>query len=125
MKRFICLLAGLLLFGCMPLQTGPTFKGIHHQHPLYTIGGLGKSYADYLEKGDEKIAADLTAAFQKIIQDKTGLLHKVPPGIYADYAVLMISQGNEDAASKLAENELGLYPEAQTYIRQLLKHTEE
>ncbi|MEE4177852.1 MAG: DUF4810 domain-containing protein [Bacteroides sp.] len=125
MRRFIILLVGLLLFACMPLRTGSNYQGVHHKIPLYSMEGLGKTYANYLEKADGKAAAELTGAFQKIIQSQTGVLGRVPPGIYADYGVLMMGQGNEAAVRTLMENEMGLYPEARTYIRQLLKPIEE
>ena len=124
MKRIIFSLAAVFLCMCMPMKTSTNYKSVHHKKPLYELDNLGKSYQHYLVKTNEKTTGELLTTLKKYAEKPADASGKVPPGIYADYAVLMICREDLIEAQKHAENEISLYPEAETYIKRLLKSHE-
>ncbi|MGL6177640.1 MAG: DUF4810 domain-containing protein [Tannerellaceae bacterium] len=45
---------------------------------------------------------------------------QVPPGIYAEYGVLLIELGEKEKGVLMLENEMNAYPESETYIRKII-----
>ena len=124
MKRIIFSLAAVFLCMCMPMKSSKHYKSVHHKKPLYELANLKKPYQHYLVKTNEKTTGELLTTLKKYAEKPADASGKVPPGIYADCAVLMICREELMEAQKLAENEISLYPEAETYITRLFKSHE-
>lgn len=124
MKRIVLLLTALVLCMCMPMKTSTNYKGVHSRKPLYSLDAYEKSYSHYLAKMNENNASELMTTLSKYIVKPSGSLGVVPPGVHADYALLMIGLNDDEAGLKFAQSEIALYPEAETYIKRLLQSQE-
>lgn len=92
--------------------------------PLYNWEKYDRDSYTYLKKQDDKSTANLLETYQKIIakQDKTRGV--VPPGIYADYGLLLIENARAEEGKKMLEKEIELYPESKIFIDRILKTLE-
>ena len=93
---------------------------------LYRWYNYSGKYYLYLKDADEKSFDELMKTYQKIFQDQRKSVRKtVPPGIYADYAYILLENGEIDEAKEMFEKEIELYPESEVFIRRILAKLEE
>ena len=57
---------------------------------------------------------------QVLIQEAQNANRRVPPGVYADYGVILCKQGKESKAISFFEQEKKLYPESSILMNKLI-----
>ncbi len=57
---------------------------------------------------------------QALIQDAQNANRRVPPGVYADYGVILYKQGKEGKAISFFDQEKKLYPESSILMNKLI-----
>ncbi len=93
---------------------------------LYTWGNKKKfdyhtnSY-NYLKISDEESINSIKNSYINIIEEQRGTRKTVPPGIYADYGFLLVSNGEEKKGIEMLKQEMILYPESKIFIQRILK----
>lgn len=114
MKKYGFLLAfSLLVVSCTTTK------------PLYNWSGYDSAVYSYIKAPNEKSIENLTAVYEKMINNSNGSRQVPPPGTYADYGLLMINAGNKDKAIELLKMETDLYPESKQFIDRIIKRLEE
>lgn len=105
--RALLVLAGLLS-GC-----GPTAKP-----PLYYWGGYEQSIYTRYNKDDPP---QVQAYLQEVIATgTTGGKGRVPPGVFADYGMLLYQQGRGAEAIQYFEKEAAAFPESAPLMTKLI-----
>jgi hypothetical protein len=104
----------LLLVGCAP-TTLYNWGGGSYQNATYS----------YVKNNTEKDAEALLATYRYMVDHPTGTRKVVPPGIYADYGLLLYKQGKKDEAIRYMKMEIELYPEATVFIGRIIKQIEQ
>lgn len=92
--------------------------------PLYNWDRYDKDSYSYLKKQDDKSAEKLIETYDKIISKQNKTRGVVPPGIYADYGLLLIQRERAEEGKKMLEKEVALYPESKIFIDKILKTLE-
>lgn len=92
--------------------------------PLYNWEKYDRDSYTYLKKNDDKSAEKLIKTYDKIIKKQHRTRQVVPPGIYADYGLLLIERERVDEGKKMLEKEIELYPESKIFIDRILKTLE-
>jgi hypothetical protein len=91
------------------------------QKPLYSWYNYSDASYNYIKKSDEKSTNDLVESYKKIIAKQEGTRGLVPPGIYADYAFLLMKQNKNTEAQVMLEKEIELYPESKIFMDRIIK----
>jgi hypothetical protein len=103
----------ILLSSCAPPNT------------LYTWGKKKYSYHktsyNYLKVSDDESISNLKLSYLQIIQKQRGTRNAVPPGIYADYGFLLVSNNETEKGIDMLNKEMELYPESSIFITRILK----
>lgn len=94
------------------------------QKPLYSYGNYETLSYNYLKNSDEKSTQDLIDAFKAIIEKQTGTRNVPPPGLYADYAFILLQIGKTEDGKALLQKEVELYPESAIFIDRILNMLE-
>lgn len=94
------------------------------QKGLYSWHDYSTRYYSYIKNADERSFEELTNTYQEIIDNQTGSREVVPPGIYADYAYLLLENGKTEEAKAMFEKEIELYPESAVFIKNILARIE-
>lgn len=93
-----------------------------YRQPLYAWGTYATdTYAVINNQGDKsKLKQTYEAMIEKAQQSER---KQVPPGIYAEYGILLITLGENEKGVSMLEKEVETYPESEVYIRKMLKTT--
>jgi hypothetical protein len=94
------------------------------QKPLYSYGKYEALSYNYLKNSDEKSTQDLIDSYKSIIEKQTGIRNVPPPGLYADYAFVLLQVGKTVEGKALLLKEVELYPESKIFIDRILKMLE-
>ncbi|WP_329904535.1 DUF4810 domain-containing protein [Porphyromonas pogonae] len=78
------------------------------------------SYA-FSKKHTEKDEAELIKAYEKIIDNQSGMRQTVPPGVYAEYGYLLAKSGKVTEGVDLMQKEIDTYPESRVFIDRIIK----
>lgn len=89
--------------------------------PLYSWNNYNVSSYNYLKNHDDKSIAELISTYDKIIEKQKGSRKAVPPGIYADYGLILIQSGKVAEGVKMLKMEVALYPESAQFINNFIK----
>ena len=92
---------------------------------LYTWSNYSTLAHNYLKNSDETSTTKLFNGYDEVINNQRGTRSAVPPGIYADYAFLLLEQGKVERAREMLNKEMTLYPESKVFIEHILKMIEE
>jgi hypothetical protein len=95
------------------------------QKPLYSWANYETASYNYLKNSDEKSTQALIDNFKRIIEKQTGIRNVSPPGIYADYAYVLLQIGKTEEGKALLLKEIELYPESKIFIDRILKMLEQ
>lgn len=112
MKKILLIAGGALLLGSCAPKT------------LYNWGDYQDASYRYVKNGTDENAADLTKAYQYMVDKPTGTRGVVAPGIYADYGYMLFKQGKIEEALKFMKMEIGLYPESTVFVGRIIKQIE-
>ena len=91
---------------------------------LYTWDQYHQKSYNYLKNNDEKSIEELIKTYQVIINKQKGSRKTVPPGIFADYGLLLLHKDKVEEGKKMLQMEIALYPESAIFIGQILKTLE-
>ncbi len=108
MKYLIILLAFALLSGCFA-------------PPYLYYGSSSHSYYKMLKKQDDNSRENYRESLEKVFERSTQLGIPVPPGLYCDYALLMLAQQRNDLALEYFNKEKATWSEAQPFMDFLLQ----
>ena len=100
------------------------FASCTTQKPLYTWDKYHLTSYNYLKNSDEKATQELIKTYQNIINKQKGSRQTVPPGVYADYGLLLLQADKVDEGKKMLQMEVALYPESAVFIGRILKMIE-
>jgi len=92
---------------------------------LYTWSNYSTLAHNYLKNSDEVSTTKLFDGYDEVINNQKGTRSAVPPGIYADYAFLLLERGEVERAREMLNKEITLYPESKVFIEHILKMIEE
>ena len=95
------------------------------QKPLYTWDKYYLTSYNYLKNSNEKSAEALIKTYENIINKQKGSRQTVPPGIYADYGMVLLQTNRVEEGKKMLQMEIALYPESAIFIGRILKMIEE
>lgn len=95
------------------------------QKELYSWGGYEVRSYNYLKNNDEKATLALIESYRNIIDKQDGTRGVVPPGIYADYGLILIHADKAEEGKEMLLKETELYPESQKFIDRILKMIEQ
>lgn len=115
MKKFI--LCGLFI-----LLSG-IFLGCSRE--LYTYRQYEDNIYAFLRNGQtERDERKLSNSYKTIVNNQKRGRKTPPPGVCADYGLLMYRKGNLKEARKQFEQEMQLYPESKTLVIKMMKELE-
>lgn len=126
MNRGICvdkrIAAALTLFGltitigfmlaCVPAQVKPMYNWGNYSASLYNLKKTPNDEA--LKKHKETLL--------KIIEESKEKGLRVPPGVYCEYAYILIKEGKNNEALPYLEMEEKTYPESSVFVQRLKSH---
>lgn len=112
------LLSGVLLLSlcCVSCTT---------QQTLYSWSDYERRSFDYVKDDTEKNLDELLTAYEKMVNQQTGLRKTPPPGVCADYGFLLVKKGKTAEGVQMLKQEIALYPESSTFISRIIKKLEE
>lgn len=113
MRRFAFILLSAMLFTACSTQ-----------QQLYTWSDYHVASYNYLNNSDEASIAQLIKTYDKIITKQKGTRNTVPPGIYADYGLILLQLDKVTEAEKMFQKEIELYPESKAFLERILKMIE-
>ncbi|MBP7517154.1 MAG: DUF4810 domain-containing protein [Desulfobulbus sp.] len=111
-RRFVVVLAAVLLVGCGP-----------EPRPLYTWGDYQPTVYQYYQNEQGGLEEQI-AALEKILEQARADNRPVPPGLHAHLGLLFARGGDGVAARGHFLEEKALYPEAGPYMDFLLRSKE-
>lgn len=103
MKYLIILMVFALLAGCFA-------------PPYLYYGNSSHSYYKMLKKQDARSRDNYQESLEKVFERSLQLGIPVPPGLYCDYALLMLGQGRYDLAREYFNKEKATWSEAQPFM---------
>ena len=88
--------------------------------PLYYWGNYQETYYKNMKRADEKAYANHIATLDNILQLAEENGTKAPPGIYAEYGYIKLTEGDSAEAKRLFELEIATYPESAQIMKLLI-----
>ncbi len=95
------------------------------QKSLYSWGKYETTSYNYLKNSDEKSSQALIEDYKNMIENQKGTRNVPPPGIYVDYAYLLLQVGKTEEGKAFLMKEVELYPESKIFIDRILKMLEQ
>lgn len=111
MKYLAGIVLLLTLFACTP------------QRYLY-YGDSSYSYYKAVKKADQRSVDNYKASLEKVFQKSSDLGLPVPPGLYCDYALLLLAEENRSGAKDFFLKEKAAWSESAVLVDFLLAHYE-
>jgi len=109
MKKLLLLLPLLaLLAACAP-------------PPYLYYGNTSHSYYRAVKKQDEASVAQYKASLEKVFTRSAEMGLPVPPGLYCDYAVLLLQEDRTDEARGYFQKEMQQWTESQAMVDFLMQ----
>lgn len=104
----VLLLFAMLLTACAP--------------PAYLYyGNSSHSYYNAVKKQDQKSESQYKASLEQVFKKSENLGKPVPPGLYCDYAMLMLKEQKADEARRYFQKEKETWTESQTMMDFLMQ----
>lgn len=91
---------------------------------LYSWKGYDDAVYAYTKAPDEEKIEKLIAVYENLITDNEGSRKTPPPGVCADYGLILIQKGKTKEGKELLVRETILYPESKQFIDRILKRFE-
>ncbi|MCK9334696.1 MAG: DUF4810 domain-containing protein [Candidatus Cloacimonetes bacterium] len=91
------------------------------QPPYLYYGTSSHSYYQAVKKQDEKSVAKYKASLEDVFQKSAKLGKPVPPGLYADYALLLMKEQNADEARVYFQKEMETWSESHDLMNFLMQ----
>ncbi len=110
------LLVSLLLTLVLSLSSCGT-----KERSLYSWDNYEKLTYNYYKSPDPNLEVKMMKMYDKIIDRQKGLRGVVPPGMCAEYGVILVNTGKTERGMKLLEKEMELYPESKAYVKRIIK----
>ncbi|MDR1847077.1 MAG: DUF4810 domain-containing protein [Bacteroidales bacterium] len=88
---------------------------------LYTWDKYDDRSYDFIKNADEQSVQNLIKTYQKIIDKQNGTRKIVPPGVYADYGLILLQINKTAEGKTMLQKEIELYPESKVFIDRILK----
>ena len=86
---------------------------------LYRWEGYSKSLYHYKKTPEEKSYGHHKQILEKIIEESSRNNARVPPGIYCEYALMLMKAGNHEESLKYLDLEEKIYPESKIFVTSL------
>jgi hypothetical protein len=109
MKKLVLMSAVLLLLAACA------------QPPYIYYGNSSHSYYKAVKKQDELSVAQYKASLETVFKRSDAMGIKVPPGLYCDYALLLLKENRNEEAKAYLEKEKQNWQEANDMINFLAK----
>lgn len=93
--------------------------------PLYSWYGYADAQYQYVNKPSAEAREKLRCEYINMWVGQKAQRKVVPPGLSADYGLLLYREGNREDGLSYLRKEAELYPEAKTYVERLIKKLEE
>ncbi|MDD2248078.1 MAG: DUF4810 domain-containing protein [Proteiniphilum sp.] len=100
MKLILLFLSAMILFGCA------------QNKDLYHYGDVSYRYYKAIKLADEKSVSDYKASLESVFEKSAQKGLKVPPGLYIDYAMLLIKEYRYEEARAYLAKEAEIWPES-------------
>jgi hypothetical protein len=113
MKHLILSILTVLIFSSCVQQEKTLYHWGSYESTLYN------SKKEVSAKNDEAHKKALRKIFEKCDSGKM----KVPPGLYSEYAYLVLREGNATEANEYFQKEANAFPESSTFIQFLTKYS--
>lgn len=108
MKYWACLLFAVLLSACAP--------------PAYLYyGSSSHSYYNAVKKQNEKSVSQYKTSLEDVFKKSASLGKPVPPGLYCDYAILLLSENKTAEAKSYFQKEKRTWSESQQLMDFLIQ----
>lgn len=88
---------------------------------LYKWGNYEKNSLAYYARQTPESRLELEKTLKSIIVTSSKIGKKPAPGIYAEYAYLLLIQGRKTSAMNLLKKEIEIYPESKLFVDRILK----
>lgn len=95
------------------------YAGCYQPPAIFYWGNYSTSLYDYKKGPDEKTLAAHKKSLLDIIAKSPARKMQVPPGIYAEYGIMLIKEGKEAEGLENLDKEISLYPESKVFIQRL------
>lgn len=89
--------------------------------PYLYYGNTSHSYYRAVKKQDEASVAQYKASLEKVFDRSADLGLPVPPGLYCDYAVLLLQEDRTEEARTYFAKEMQQWTESQTMVDFLMQ----
>ncbi|PKN72589.1 MAG: DUF4810 domain-containing protein [Candidatus Cloacimonetes bacterium HGW-Cloacimonetes-3] len=89
--------------------------------PYLYYGNTSHSYYRAVKKQDAKSVANYKASLEQVFDVSTRLGRPVPPGLYCDYALLLVAENNTTEAKRYLELEKTTWQESGTLVDFLMQ----
>lgn len=94
---------------------------IHCAPQMYYYGKYSHTLYNYKKNPNDKTFQDHMSELDDIIEKSNEKNLRVPPGIYCEYAYLLLQKGEKKEALKYIDLEEHTYPESVVFIERLRK----
>jgi len=88
---------------------------------LYYYGNSSQSYYRAVKYGDDNSRLDYKNSLNKVFEKSAARGLKVPPGLYCDYAMLLLKEGQLAEAKVYMDKEKAAWPESGPMVDLLLQ----
>jgi hypothetical protein len=105
----LCLLSLFFFIGCVPTST------------LYYYGNSSRSYYKAVKNQDEKSIAAYKESLENVFEKSETSGKKVPPGLYCDYALLLIAEDKKEEAHAFLLKEKNAWTESHIFVDYLIQ----
>ena len=92
---------------------------------LYEWNSYNKATYSYEKTTNDKSRAAMKKMYEQLIQNPNGTRNVVAPGIYADYAFLLLQEGEKNEALAAFNKEMNYYPESALYLLTIVKEIQQ
>lgn len=92
--------------------------------PLYSWYGYGDAQYRYVVKPSNSTRERLRSEYINMWLGQKAQRKVVPPGLSADYGLLLYRDGQREDGLSYLRKEVELYPESKTYVERLIKKLE-
>jgi hypothetical protein len=106
---FIVVLVTIFLSGCQTTK------------PMYEYEDYAESFYSLKKEAGAESAAQWKSSLESIIEESKVKAVRVPPGVYANLGYIQLKANNSESAITFFEQEKKVYPEAATFMDNLIQ----